>query len=1303
MIRIIAVCAVVTVNATFNPDFDALWPLSLNGVIAQTYADTGQACSNKQSSTCIGAIARMLSQLRSNLATISGLLGTSGSMTNWFIPNSARGTISTMQSNYNYANTVMSALATLVSGTGESLISLVGTNYPNFATSVSQARTALVSLTTDAAKLTPLIGSLTYPIKQKIATAASHADDKALRLLEDIASVIFLVEQSVTYLTDKHTDAITGFADGVSDLIDYRDELKENMMDDIIEILGFVDADVKSVSSWNEEKATLVGDVNNAILKATEALPSVDAENFQTALNDESTLLDTNVVGPAELAFGAIHTNYQTTSGENVTYYTTSETNLASEYQGYIDTNVSVVSNLSEFYGNQIQQIGLNITDSAKSSLTGVNETLILENTTQTLWQAEINGYIENIAESLEGVKAASTAYEATSQTLATAVLQKFQDMLTSVTQAALAAGKISAVATGSAPHPEEGDDPYGEGASKAESGTSDQISAVSTSTVNMMGSLADLLLTLQSLMNLMQAKMGSSADGSTTALDLVNKVASGNAQDLAQTMSDISAQQQSKLLEAEESGFAGASDSSNTVGDIVDSAGAKTFKLVNDAQNMYADSDTASKEQIDDLAAQIKAASSVGTNLEDAQSSISSDSKRTLGVLKTDASSLKTLLENAASGMQVALTGAQAAVMSNLDRLNNSLFDELETTATETNTTVLEQIQNFKTYLEGIDKFDMTFSTDKISTDSAVSLSEIGGEIELAVDSFNSENEALKVALAGNLSTAINTFSEAVLEDQADDIDDIKDLVSLMGDSTRVKHIADVQTASRANFSSIQTTAYTTLGELSETNASETAIGIYASALNGSMIDLQSQVLDSFANATSQATNDSTFALEIIQNETTRGLNTSQALNDLILKTQEELNALNVSVQAQITNSTSAIDLNAVVDHLNQFLGAVLAQQSQYFNITSNQAALRAAIITGQQADMHLLGAQEKIDLIAGKADYASRQTRVLSVANQLTNTIGNLAASSGADVSALLDNLASIRGISDSLSSSLQSYVSSAASRMEEETKLAGQKLKNLAKGNVMTRSLAAVSVGNSIVNSISNFNTSSQSIATLASYSKGGLVGVGQMVQDLSTGQAIQLQMILYQVGAGKMTLQQALANAVEMSTADLSNIGDVASAFATIIYQYIGLTEQTYADAEDLLDNFQASASGTIAEYEAALRESLASVSGLVSLGQNVSGDMSNGFEASLAAVRGNLTAETGRDSDEAVSVGNTTSFITGLIKNATLRFSDIDKAENSAIQTLTNWAQINLHKMLAAVSNADSVMSIDSGNLQWSGN
>ena len=1302
----LALVALVSASS-FNPNFQALWPESLNAILADSYADPSSACSGSQTANCVVTISNMLTRLTANLASVSGLLGTSGSMTNWFIARQGPGATgrSILQENLNYVTTVMTALKTLISGDSSSLTSLLSSSqYANFQTAVANAKTALITLSTDSPNLKTLVSTLTKPFTDKVGTVPASVSDKATSLIEDVSYLIEMIESGVEYLDGQSDTVQANYLRGVGNLAKTQGAYHDAVMDRILEITSNVTQDLGTISNWNEEKARLVSDVNNAIMLATRGLPDAEKDELQTTLDSYWNTLTTTIVNPAQLGFATITSNYQKTANDDVGIIAGGANDVIRAYQAMIDGNVSAVSEVSQYFKDQIAGIAANTTITANDTLSDINSQMLIANSSQSGWQAIIRGHLNNIAQSLLGVHSASVAYEATSKSLAKSVLQKFNDMIGSVTKAALEAGKIATIAVESSGDPPSGGgNIYDSGTSEASSGTSDQVTAVSTSTVNMMGSLADLLLSLQTLVELMHAKMDSSTDSSTGALELVNKVASGNAQDLAQTIGDISAKQQANLIQAQATGMDTASDSSSTVGGMVSSVGAATFQAVNGAQNLYADAEGASNEQISDMAALIEASSEAGSNLQNAHSSLSSAATSTLGIMNANATALRGLLRNANAGMQVALDGAAAAAMSELDNLNSSLFWQLQSTATQTNLTVLDQIKDFQAYLSTINKTTVELPMANISATGVTSLAQLGPAIIQAVASFKSENDALNEGFKANRTSHVNHFSYNVSTAQSTDVGTVDALVALMGNATRVTNIADVQAASAANFSAAVESAYDLLGNLSSIQGDERGLGILAGGLNDTMMQLRSDVNSSLTNATTRERTETPVALEILRNKTELGLNATKALNSLILSTQSALNALNTSVRSQIVDSTTAIDLNPVLDKLNQFLAAVVIQQSKYFDLTSHQAALRAAIVTDQQADLHLLSAEQKTELIAVKADYASRQSNVLGVADQLTKTIGKLASSSGTDVSSLLASLSSIRGISDGLSSSLQSYVSGAASRMESETKLAAQQLDKLATGNVMTRSLAAAAIGNKMVDHILNFNASTQTISHIASYNKGGLVGVSQIVQDLSTAQSLQLQMLLNQVEAGKVTLQQALASAVNISAADLTNIGEVASAFAGLVYEYTAVTAQTYSDADAALDNFKASATDTIKEYGAALNESLASVTSLVTLGQKVSRDLTGDFESAIDSARGNLTIAMRQDSQEAIAVGNTTSFITGLINNATSRFSEIDAAETAAVNSLTKWAQVSLHNMLATVSNPGTAMSIDSKNLQWSAN
>jgi len=270
-----------------------------------------------------------------------------------------------------------------------------------------------------------------------------------------------------------------------------------------------------------------------------------------------------------------------------------------------------------------------------------------------------------------------------------------------------------------------------------------------------------------------------------------------------------------------------------------------------------------------------------------------------------------------------------------------------------------------------------------------------------------------------------------------------------------------------------------------------------------------------------------------------------------------------------------------------------------------------------------------------------------------------------------------------------------------MEADTKMAAQNLQQIAKGNVMTRSLAVSAIGNNMVNSLQTFNASAQSIATLASYSKGGLVGVSQMVQDLNTTATIQLQLLLAKVQAGKISLQQALQSASSLNMADLNTIGDVADAFSSIIDSYIALTHQTFADSESVLDEFNSSATSVITGYSDELMTALGSVSELVSLGQGVSADLSSDLENAVSSVSDSLAVEQENDSTEALNILTTTSFITSLINNATAAYAQIENTENQAVANLTLWAQINIHNFLATVASENTTLNVDSPSLAWS--
>ena len=1320
--RFAAICLIARlIGASYNPSFEDEWPKTLDQTLFTSYDDSVPACSGENtanSQNCIWQIQSTLTDLYKNFPAISSVLGTSGSMTNWFLPNVQSSGVSTdytLNTNYNFIKDTLVQLSTLIQGTTGQLATALGTsgNVVNFQTAVNTAKGNLQDLEPKLEDLKTLVPGLIAPFTKKVSDLVSSLSGLTELVTADDEAIETAVSNSKGFFDALGSRVVDDFAASLTLLDSIQTGIRTALLQQIGAIQNDLSQDIRNVTTWNNAQATFISTINNAISAATANLAAKNAALFATAMADQKTALTTSVLNPQILAFQTIQTTYNTLSGRLVSDALTDTATRIAGNRAAIESAVNTLSELSQYYFAVIANMSSNITNTAKTSLEDIKAQIVVANATQTGWQAQMNAKLKNIAETITGVAAAAKAQGAVTQSLAEQVLRKFHALIVNLRKAMNDANSIYStalesggnVAGGAAAGAEAAvEGSYSTAAVEVTTETGEQVNAVSTSSVNMMGSLADLLLSLNKLMTLQKEKMGSSTGDSNSALELVNKVASGNAQDLAQTMSDISAQQQSNLVNAQASGMASASDSSSSVGGIVDSVGAKTFKAVNDAQNMYADSEAASNKQIADMAADIQFASDASSNLEDVHNTLTVGSARTIGILNANVSSLKGLLDSAVAGMQVALNGAQSSAMSKLDSLNHSVFEDLQATGSETNLTVLELFNAYDSYLKAANRSvyavpDMGKLAGAGS--GSASLDQVGPIITQAVASFKSENDALNLGMAANKTNAEQNFSGIVAAAEGADIGSIAALVAFLTNSTLVKNIADVQAASQTKFGLSISSAYSTLGDIGDLEATEQGVGIQTSALNGSMIDLQSLVLDSFADAKSQATNDSRLALEIIQNETTRGLNTSQSLNDLILKTQEELNALNVSVLAQIANTTSVIDLNAVVDHLNQFLGAVLAQQSQYFNITSNQAALRAAIITGQQADLYLLRSQEKTDLIAGKAEYATRQTSVLGVANQLTNTIGKLAASSGADVSAWLDNLASIRGISDKLSSSLQSYVSSAGSRMRAETNLAAQQLENLAKGNVMTRSLAAAAVDRNLINSMDSFNASSRSFENLVSYSSGGLMGVGQMVKDLNTAQSIQLQLLLNQIESGKMTLQQALASAVELSTADLSSIGDVASAFATIIYQYIGLTEQTFSDAETVLNNFQASASDTIGEYGAALQESLDSVTDLVTLGQSVSGDMSTGFDSALSAVKGNLTIEMGHDSDEAVSVGNTKSFITGLIDNATAEFANIAAMENKAATSLTEWAQINIHNFLTNVAPTGTLLGLDSQSLVWS--
>ena len=1307
-------------GSSYNPTFKSKWPGSLQDILYSSYDDTANVCGGStaaNSADCVYQIQATLTDLYTNFKQISDLLGTSGSMTNWFLPKVQANGASfdyTLHANYQYLFDTLNALNTLIEGSNSQLAAALGTGggYVNFHTAVDTATEQKKNLIPLLSALQTLVPILITPYANKVSQLAEKIPDFSTLIEKDSETISTAVANSMVFFQTLASTVVQNFAGNITLLKGEQSDVHTALLQNIGYIQGNLTQDLTNITNWNSEQASFVSTINNAIALATARLRAAETAQFATAMNTENTTLANSVFNPKALAFQTTKTNIQNLASTLVNEALTNTSRVITTNQAAMDATIDHLAQLAQYYRDTIANISSNITLTASTTLADISSQMVVANATQTAWQAQMNGKLGNIAKTLSGVAAAAAAQDAVTQSLAIQVMQKFDSMIRTLRRAMNHANSIYSdalsgggsvtgdVSTGTV-NAVEGS--YASGTAQVTTDTGDQLTAVSTSTVNMMGSLADMLLSLNKLMTLQKAKMGSSTDSSTSALELVNKVASGNAQDLAQTMSDISAKQRANLVNAQASGMKSASESSSTVGGMVSSVGSATFQAVHDAQTMYADSEAASNQQISDMAAQIQASTEAGSHLQDAQNSLSSAATSTVGILKANATALRGLLDNAVAGMGVALRGAESSAMSELDSLNNSLFWQLQSTATQTNLTVLDLFNAYSSFLNAANRSVYAvpdLSVLSKSSSGSVSLDQLGPLISQVVGSFKSENDALNLAMLANETAAINNFSAIVLAARNADLANVDSLVSTMGNSTQVTNIADVQTTSKSKFDTAISAAYSTLGDVSKVAASVQGVSIQGGALNESMIQLRSDVNSSLSSATSQAQADSTIAVQTVQNETYLGLNASQALNALILRTQAELNALNRSMMAQIANTTSAVDLNSVVDRLNQFLDAVIAQQGQYFNITSRQAALRAGIVTEQQADLQLLRADEKTELIAGKADYANRQSNVLKVADQLTRTIGDLASSSGANVSSLLANLASIRGISDGLSDSLQSYVSTAASRMRAETNLAAQQLEHLATGNVMTRSLAASAIGGSMVQSMNGFNASSRTFANLASFSRGGLVGVGQMVHDLSTAQSLQLQILINQVEAGKVTLQEALANAAKLSMADLSSVGDVASAFATIVYEYIALSAQTYSDAESVIDSFKASASDTIKEYGAALEESLRSVTSLVSLGQTVSSDMSSEFNSALDSVKGNLTVEMGIDSEEAVAVGNTTSFITGLIDNATAEFASIADMENKAAKSLTQWAQINIHDFLSNVAPTGTLLDVDSQNLVW---
>ena len=323
-----------------------------------------------------------------------------------------------------------------------------------------------------------------------------------------------------------------------------------------------------------------------------------------------------------------------------------------------------------------------------------------------------------------------------------------------------------------------------------------------------------------------------------------------------------------------------------------------------------------------------------------------------------------------------------------------------------------------------------------------------------------------------------------------------------------------------------------------------------------------------------------------------------------------------------------------------------------------------------------------------------------LLKIADQLTKTIGDLAAISGSDVSAILAKLSDIRKTSDNLGSSLQAYVSTSGARMQAEAALAAKKLKTIAANNIMTRSLAVQAVTSNMATSLDMFNMTTHSLATMAAGNEGGLIGVSEMVQNLNSSATVQLQTLLSQVQDGTMSLKTALGIASQLNTADLDSISDIANAFSTIIYQYLALTEQTFADADQVLGDFNASAADTVNAYSSILLDALTPVNDLITLTQTVSGSLDKNFETELADLNGKLGEEQKISGEEVISVADSASFITQLIKNAASDYSEIEKKESEAVAALASWAQINYHGLLSSAAPSAANLLVDSANLAW---
>ena len=672
--------------------------------------------------------------------------------------------------------------------------------------------------------------------------------------------------------------------------------------------------------------------------------------------------------------------------------------------------------------------------------------------------------------------------------------------------------------------------------------GLTEHLNEVSTSGIGKFSLLADLLLTLHDLGDLLKAKMGLEADRSGANLNDANLLVRQGLNSLVSNLQDISSQQRVQGVQLKSEGRLEIAQSSEQAAEETDELSKRIAAQTKGAQKMLNTILATNSKSIDGLIAAGGDANAVAAALADAEANqqasaelqVTRGANNTLEVQKIykrflDANSQA--IANAGEDALLALNGRFMEVnnyIKNWVASRQGDFKDMENTVSTNSAETNASLFRLKGDVERlIPRATAAFSTSNSSTQRLVEAFLAEQPATQALLSFMNSQSATE--LGYNLTQFADlTGTDYVSPIYADRIGQSESEFKMANDSLVAQFDSLQEDLAEQAKAALETLPQAldlkdvanSTGELFDTIAEVNGFSKIATDIQ-SVIDNEGKTANSIAAQVQDLSlpgrQDAAIRIHGMGQDVM--IDIDRMLDETINKGRQELTSLPKVLQKAMN---SGLDTSSVIRS-----GRVSDLNAE--NLTVQSVSATAKLLPIQwDALLRLVENRE----LFGKEHLGNMLKTAAEVASTLTGS------------TAAYDKLALVSNIVDSLGVSLDSYVSANQIRFNEEAKRALAAEQSRADAVIGNRAAEAKSLGRALLDSIAQDAAADESLGNAIDAQSEDVQAVRDQLSDMGANAQAAFADILAQIESGNMTLTDALKEAQNHQFDEAGSVADIA---------------------------------------------------------------------------------------------------------------------------------------------------------------